>query len=70
VTIAAGGTVSFAWSNTSQFHDVTFDDGPASGDPAKSGSFSRTFTSPGTYPFECTVHASSRPPMKGTVTVK
>jgi plastocyanin len=74
VTVAPGGTVSFSWSDTAQFHDVVVRSGGGelgrSGDPAKSGSFSYTFSAPGTYQFVCEVHEASIPPMRGTVTVQ
>jgi len=75
VTVGVGGTVSWAWSDTTQFHNVDLK-GPdggvlaTSGDVAKSGSLSFRFTQPGTYEFVCETHEFSIPPMKGTVTVQ
>ena len=65
VTIAAGGTVTWAWGG-SQFHDVT-GEGYAS-ETKNSGSYSHTFTAPGTYSVVCTVHESRG--MRATITVK
>ena len=63
-TATAGNSVS--WTNAdSTAHTVTFDSGPDCGNLATGVSVSATFTSPGTYPYHCTIH----PTMKGTVTV-
>lgn len=67
VTIAAGGTVDWAWSS-SQYHDVTGVDFAGSSKTEKAGSFSMTFPNPGTYRYECQVHASFG--MRGTVIVQ
>lgn len=66
-TVAAGATVT--WTNDdSAVHDVTSTDGPgvdaattstfASEALAQGDSFSFTFEEPGTYYYECTIHAS------------
>ena len=67
VSVAVGGTVSWSWSGTSQFHNVFGIDFPLSSDPAKSGSFAHTFGAPGVYHFTCDVHPDT---MRGTVTVQ
>jgi len=67
VTIAVGGTVTWSWAGDT-FHDVTGLDFPNHTDAAKSGNLSVVFTTPGTYRFECTVHAVSA--MRGTVVVR
>jgi plastocyanin len=62
VTIEAGETVRWTWKGGVQ-HDVA-----GKGFKSKvmsKGSFSHTFTEPGTYDYKCSVH----PTMKGTVTV-
>jgi hypothetical protein len=61
-SLAVGGTVSWSWSGA---HNVAFDDGPAS-EVTTGGSFSRTFTAPGSYRYQCDVHPSS---MSGVITV-
>lgn len=66
VTIAPGGSVTFAW-NTSDFHDLSI---PAFGleyGPMKADSHTVTFPEAGTYPFVCQVHSTT---MRGTVTVQ
>ena len=77
-TVAAGTTVT--WTNkTPMVHDVTSTDGPdvgaattstfASATLAQGDTFSFTFAQPGTYYYECTIHASSAA-MHGVVIVK
>jgi plastocyanin len=58
-----GGTVSFSWTGA---HNVAFDDGATSGDVTVGGSWSRTFTSPGSYRYQCDVHPNT---MSGVITV-
>jgi len=64
ITITAGSSVH--WTNNGVFtHTVTGDIGLwDSGEIGAGGSFSRTFSMPGTYPYHCTLH----PEMIGTVT--
>ena len=47
-------------------HSILFDDGTSSGTQSD-GSWSRTFTTPGTYKYHCTIHGAA---MSGTVTVQ
>ncbi len=68
-TIRAGDTVDWRWAGDIP-HSVTSRGGFAS-DPAgikTSGSYSFTFTTPGTYEYFCQVHEASG--MKGTVIVQ
>lgn len=66
LTIEAGQTV--VWTNTgTRQHTVTANDGSFdSGRLDSSGTFSHTFTTPGTYAYKCSVHPGL---MSGTVTV-
>lgn len=66
-SVSVGDTVQFDW--TGGFHDVSFSDGTSSGAPtADTGVlYLRTFDSPGTYSYVCTVHESVG--MTGTITV-
>jgi plastocyanin len=68
LTVPANTTVTWTWANGATQHNVTFDDpgGPAS-PTQSSGTFQRTFTTPGTYPYHCTIHGAAV--MHGTVTV-
>jgi plastocyanin len=75
LAIAKGSSVNWVWSNTNfNTHNVTLIKGPkgikkakfTSIDGARGLHFKRTFTTPGTYHFECTIH----PSMNITVTVK
>jgi OOP family OmpA-OmpF porin len=67
MTVAVGTTVS--WSNsTGTAHNVTFDQAP--GAPSNIGAFTgqntRTFNSPGSFSYQCTLHAG----MSGRVVVQ
>jgi plastocyanin len=65
LSAAVGSTVTWTWSSGGTQHNVTFEDGIAS--PIQgSGTYERTFTVAGSYPYHCAVHGSS---MSGTVTV-
>jgi plastocyanin len=66
LTVRAGSTVT--WSNEDEaVHTVTAADKSwDSGRIPIGGSFSQTFTTPGTYDFVCSIHAA----MKGTITVQ
>ncbi len=67
--IPAGTTITWAWQGTTAVHNVTF--AAATGAPANitdrtSGSVQRTFTTAGTFTYQCTNHPGS---MNGSVTV-
>jgi len=78
VTIQSGGTVKWVWSSANtEPHDVHLKQGPK-GLQAKgsystkttavtNARFQKTFTTPGTYKYICTIHPTQ---MKMTVTVK
>jgi plastocyanin len=66
LAIATGATVTWQWAAGAVTHNVTFDDGIRSVDQS-SGSFTRTFTAAGTFPYHCTIHGAQA--MQGTVTV-
>jgi plastocyanin len=55
VQVPAGTTVTWRFEDRFVPHDVTAD-GWTSGDPRRSGSFTHTFTRPGTYAYRCTLH--------------
>lgn len=64
-TIAPGQTVDWTWQGGPIPHTVTFSDGPDSGQRT-TGTYSRTFPSPGTFSYHCVNHAN----MTGTVVVQ
>ena len=66
LSVATGTTVTWTWAAGAVEHNVTFDDGQHSGTQS-SGSFPRTFSAAGTYPYHCTIHGAAV--MHGTVTV-
>jgi len=62
----AGDEVVWAWSASAATHNITFED-DAPGSPSQSsGTFARTFTATGEYPYLCTIHGAA---MSGTVSV-
>jgi len=68
LTVKVGTTVTWHFDQPSAPHDVVSLSTPPlfdSGTPRGTGTYSFTFTSPGTYPYVCTVH----PYMRGTVVV-
>jgi plastocyanin len=64
VEVPAGTTVTWKFDDRGVPHDVKAD-GWSSGKPRKSGSFSHTFSNPGSYDYVCTIH----PKMTGRVVV-
>jgi len=67
--VAPGATVVWVWSSGGQTHNVTFEDGPQSGNKS-SGTYERTFADAGAYPYHCTIHGSPTSGMRGVVTVE
>ncbi len=65
--VAVGATVTWFWSPGGVAHNVTFDDGGPNSGNQSSGTFERTFTAAGSYPFHCTIHGAAL--MSGTITV-
>jgi plastocyanin len=68
LTVKAGTTVTWHFNQPSAPHNVVSLANPPvfnSGTPKGTGTFSFTFTSPGTYPYVCQVH----PNMHGTIVV-
>jgi plastocyanin len=65
-TVPVGTTVTWTWAVGSVNHNVTFDDGTKSG-TQNTGTFTRTFTTAGTYNYHCTIHGSA---MSGTIKVQ
>lgn len=66
--VAPGRTVVWAWASGGRAHNVTFDDGEASGDRS-SGTYQRAFATAGTFPYHCTIHGTATSGMRGVVTV-
>ena len=73
-TVPVGTAVNWAWNSctgdvysgqTCVSHNIVFDDGTTSG-LQDHGSYSRTFSVAGTYPYHCSVHG---PAMSGSITV-
>ena len=66
ITVPVNGTVTWQWSSGGVTHNVTFQDGPTSGDRS-SGTYPRTFQAGGSYPYVCTIHVGEG--MAGVVNV-
>jgi len=67
VTVAPGGTVTWAWSTTLPHNVVGVDFAFGPTDIVKAGSVSHTFAAAGTYTVNCEVHPDT---MRGTVVVE
>jgi plastocyanin len=75
-TVSVGGSVQWSWNSctgdpytggeTCVAHSVTFDDGTTSPTQGQ-GTYSRTFTTAGTYNYHCVTHGAA---MTGTITVQ
>ena len=66
ITVTVGTTVTWK-NNDNMTHTVTANDNSFdSGNIAASGSFTKTFSTAGTYPYRCTLHS----PMTGSVVVQ
>ncbi len=75
-TVSVGTAVTWAWNSctdnggyngqTCVTHDILFDDGVTSG-PLSQGTWPRTFTKAGVYPYHCSIHGTA---MSGTITVQ
>jgi plastocyanin len=77
VSVARGTTVTWRWNSCTgdpyggqlcTLHSVTFDDGGPSAAPQNDGSFSRAFSTAGTFTYYCTSHG--RTAMSGSVVVQ
>lgn len=67
-TVAVNATVTWTWAAGP--HNVTFQDGVASGNQS-TGTYQRSFPTPGTYPYRCTLHSTSfASGMTGTIVVR
>ena len=70
-SINVNDTVLWTWTVNSDDHNITSTSNPAGWTPSSTvsypASFSHTFTTAGTFPYECTIHAAEN--MKGTITV-
>lgn len=67
-TVAVNATVT--WTFNEGPHNVTFQDGVASGDQS-SGTYQRTFSVAGSYAYRCTIHSSNfTSGMTGTIVVR
>ena len=66
IRVSPGTTVTWTWASSAVEHNVTFSDGPTSGNRGANATFTRTFAAGGTFSYHCTIH----PQMTGTVTVQ
>jgi plastocyanin len=56
--VRPGGTVTWTWRSDTTTHDIVFDDGVLNAGPRASGAHVRTFLSPGTYGYRCSLHGA------------
>ena len=63
--VAPGATVVWAWASNGTVHNILFDDNATSGNQG-SGTYERTFTAVGDFPYHCTIHPAT---MSGTISV-
>lgn len=66
IRVAPGTTVTWTWAAGSSIHNVLFAEGGSSQNLGANATFSRSFTSAGTFSYQCNLH----PGMTGTVTVQ
>lgn len=66
LTVRRGTVVTWVFDDAPLIHNVAFDDGSATSPTFTHGTWTYTFTAPGTYLYHCTFH----PDMVGTVTVR
>lgn len=67
-TVAVGTVVTWTWNSSGVAHNIVFDDGAPGSGVKSSGSFSRTFSTAGTYTYFCSIHG--RAVMSGSITVQ
>jgi len=69
-TVAVGATVEWQWNGGN--HNVTWVTSSGAGDSPtqSSGTYSRTFDSPGTYDYYCTLHGTATTGMHGSIVVQ
>ena len=65
IVVPAGTTVTWTWNSGGTQHNVTFPDA-SSGDKSGGATYTRQFTTPGTFSYHCTLH----PGMTGSVLVQ
>ncbi len=65
IQVAVNTTVRWSWVQGASIHNVTISDGTGSGNKSGGDSFSKTFSTAGTFTYQCTIH----PSMTGSVLV-
>jgi plastocyanin len=65
ILVSVGTTVTWTWAPNVSTHNVVFADGTKSSDQA-TGTFTRTFSTAGTFNYSCTLHSG----MNGSVKVQ
>ena len=59
IQVTVGSTVTWTWDSNAVVHNVTFPDGSGSGNLGASATFSKTFSTAGTFSYQCTIHGMS-----------
>jgi plastocyanin len=71
ITVDAGQPVCWTWAGAPEAHNIRADDGSfTSGLPDTTGTFQKTFNTPGSYGFHCQSHGTLTTGMRGTVIVR
>jgi plastocyanin len=65
ITVPVNTTVRWTWSADATTHNVTGSGGLASGDMTAGDTYTKVFTAPGTFNYQCTIHGG----MSGSVVV-
>lgn len=65
ITVPVNTNVTWTWSDDATLHNVTGAGGLASGDKSAGGTYTKLFTTAGTFSYSCTIH----PGMTGSVLV-
>ena len=66
IQVSVGATVTWTWDANAITHNVTFADGGGSGDMGAGATFTKKFSTAGTFAYSCTIHNG----MNGSVLVK
>jgi plastocyanin len=67
LTVTAGTTVTWEFHGSYSSHNVTFDNGSGASPDLMTGTYTRTFSAVGTFPYRCRIHGAA---MSGSIVVQ